>query len=206
MGITLPIAAGLIVGLVVVGWVFRGRPEIQAVRDAVTAAIPKNTPVAQSSTPAVPDPAQPDPQQPVAPPLPVTNPPASPLIDAAKVRRIVGDYVLKYAGDPKSIEFIEWSEPVEESEFTDDLYVRRCDTKIMLTARGRNALGGLSVSQLIYYLNNDAVVYSHEPGLLHQITPNYRLRQEFAPALLDPSVGPLTPEEMQKRVSSGVAP
>jgi hypothetical protein len=211
VGVFLPIASGMVIGLAIVAWLFRGRPEIQAVRDAAVAiASPKDTPDAQGVTPAAPASTQPKAQPlapaPVAPTPPANAGPSTPLADAEAIQRIVREYVLKYANDPKSIEFIEWSEPAQESRYVDDFAYRPCDAKIMATVRGRNALGGSSVSQAIYYLHEGRVVYSHKPDLQHQMTPNYQLRYQFAPQFFDPSVGPLTPEQVEKRAASGVAP
>ena len=76
--------------------------------------------------------------------------------DLEPAQRVVRDYLVKYAPDPKSVEIIDWYEPVSTKNST----VPQCgDTAVRAVYRTRNPFGGMSVLDRVFYLERGRVVH-----------------------------------------------
>jgi hypothetical protein len=81
-------------------------------------------------------------------------------------QRVVLDYLVKYANDPRSVEVVEWRQTVPAVAIPCD-----ADRALYVMVRSRNAFGALSIQEAIFGLKGLAVaeVYqrSSDPGTFH---------------------------------------
>jgi hypothetical protein len=77
---------------------------------------------------------------------------------------VVRDYFVRYAHDPSSVEFVEWSEP-RPTAGTDSHWPGMVAVHFVL--RSRNAAGALETVEHLAYVREGRVVFDFIPGHVH---------------------------------------